>query len=93
MVMIMTRQNKIYIASTLTVMAAIATVFCLFAMDGFSLKTVGAIACAYFFAQLTVSFFKVENLLRSKRAKERKQQLRCSKLSVVKGGKAGHVAA
>ena len=91
--MTMTRQNKIYIASTLTVLAAFATVFCLFAMDGFSLRTVGAIACAYFFAQLTVSFFKVENLLRAKTAKERKQQLRRNRLSVVKGGKAGQIAA
>ena len=92
-VMIMTRQNKIYIASTLTVIAAFATVICLFAMDGFSFRTVGAIAGAYFFAQLTVSFFKVENILRAKTAKERKQQLRRKSLSVVKGGKAGRVAA
>ena len=92
-VIIMTRQNKIYMATALTVLAAFATVLCLFAMDGFSLRTAVAIGGSYFFAQLTVSFFKVENILRAKRAREKRQQLRRSKLAVVKGGKANRVAA
>ena len=68
----MTRQNKIYLASTLTVLAAFATVLCLFAMDGISFTTVVAVSAAAFFAKLTVSFFKVENILRAKAAAARK---------------------
>ena len=93
MVMIMTRQNKIYLASTLTVLAAFATVLCLFAMDGISFTTVVAVSAAAFFAKLTVSFFKVENILRAKRAAERKQKMRRNSLRVVNTTKAGHAAA
>ena len=93
MVMIMTRQNKIYLASTLTVLAAFATVLCLFAMDGISFTTVVAVSAAAFFAKLTVSFFKVENILRAKRAAERKQKMRRNSLRVVNTAKAGRVAA
>ena len=93
MVMIMTRQNKIYLASTLTVLAAFATVLCLFAMDGISFTTVVAVSAAAFFAKLTVSFFKVENILRAKRAAERKQKMRRNSLRVVNTTKAGRVAA
>ena len=91
--MIMTRQNKIYLASTLTVLAAFATVLCLFAMDGISFTTVVAVSAAAFFANLTVSFFKVENILRAKRAAERKQKMRRNSLRVVNTAKAGRVAA
>lgn len=91
--MIMTRQNKIYLASTLTVLAAFATVLCLFAMDGISFTTVVAVSAAAFFAKLTVSFFKVENILRAKRAVERKQKMRRNSLRVVNTAKAGRVAA
>ncbi len=91
--MIMTRQNKIYLASTLTVLAAFATVLCLFAMDGISFTTVVAVSAAAFFAKLTVSFFKVENILRAKRAAERKQKMRRNSLRVVNTAKAGRVAA
>ena len=38
-------------------------------------------------------FFKVENILRAKRASERKQKMRRSNLKVVRGGKAKHIAA
>lgn len=89
----MTRQNKIYLASTMTVLAAFATLLCLFAVNGISFTTVVALAAAGFFANLTVSFFKVENILRAKRARERRQNLRRNSLRVVKGGKAGHSAA
>ena len=89
----MTRQNKIYLASTLTVLAAFATVLCLFAMDGISLTTVVAVSAAAFFAKLTVSFFKVENMHRAKRAAERKQKMRRNSLRVVNTAKAGRVAA
>ena len=91
--MIMTRQNKIYLASTLTVLAAFATVLCLFAMDGISVTTFVAVFAAAFFAKLTVSFFKVENILRAKRAAERKQKMRRNSLRVVNTAKAGRVAA
>ena len=91
--MIMTRQNKIYLASTLTVLAAFATVLCLFAMDGISFTTVVAVSAAAFFAKLTVSFFKVENILRAKRAAERKQKMRRNSLRVVNTAKAGRAAA
>ena len=91
--MIMTRQNKIYLASTLTVLAAFATVLCLFAMDGISFTTVVAVSAAAFFAKLTVSFFKVENILRAKVAAERKQKMRRNSLRVVNTAKAGRVAA
>ena len=91
--MIMTRQNKIYLASTLTVIAAFATVLCLFAMDGISFTTVVAVSAAAFFAKLTVSFFKVENILRAKRAAERKQKMRRNSLRVVNTAKAGRAAA
>jgi len=93
MVIIMTRQNKIYLASTLTVLTAFATLFCLFAISGFSLTTVVALAGAWFFAQLTASFFKVENILRAKRAAERRQSARRSNLKVVKGSNTNRVAA
>ena len=93
MVMIMTRQNKIYLASTLTVLAAFATVLCLFAMDGISFTTVVAVSAAAFFAKLTVSFFKVENILRAKVAAERKQKMRRNSLRVVNTAKAGRAAA
>ncbi len=89
----MTRQNKIYLASTLTVLAAFATVLCLFAMDGISLTTVVSVSAAAFFAKLTVSFFKVENILRAKIAAERKQKMRRNSLRVVNTAKAGRVAA
>ena len=89
----MTRQNKIYLASTLTVLAAFATVLCLFAMDGISVTTFIAVFAAAFFAKLTVSFFKVENILRAKVAAERKQKMRRSSLRVVNTAKAGHAAA
>ena len=91
--MIMTRQNKIYLASTLTVLAAFATVLCLFAMDGISFTTVVAVSAASFFAKLTVSFFKVENILRAKVAAERKQKMRRNSLRVVNTAKAGRAAA
>lgn len=91
--MIMTRQNKIYLASTLTVLAAFATVLCLFAMDGISFTTVVAVSAAAFFAKLTVSFFKVENILRAKVAAERKQKMRRNSLRVVNTAKAGRAAA
>ena len=93
MVMIMTRQNKIYLASTLTVLAAFATVLCLFAMDGISFTTVVAVSAAAFFAKLTVSFFKVENILRAKVAAERKQKMRRNSLRVINTAKAGRAAA
>lgn len=91
--MIMTRQNKIYLASTLTVLAAFATVLCLFAMDGISFTTVVAVSAAAFFAKLTVSFFKVENILRAKVAAERKQKMRRNSLRVINTAKAGRAAA
>ena len=91
--MIMTRQDKIYLASTLTVLAAFATVLCLFAMDGISFTTVVAVSAAAFFAKLTVSFFKVENILRAKVAAERKQKMRRNSLRVVNTAKAGRAAA
>ena len=91
--MIMTRQNKIYLASTLTVLAAFATVLCFFAMDGISFTTVVAVSAAAFFAKLTVSFFKVENILRAKAAAERKQKMRRNSLRVVNTAKAGRAAA
>lgn len=81
----MTRQNKIYLASTLTVLAAFATLLCLFTVNGFTLTTVVALAAAAFFAQLTVSFFKVENILRAKRAAEKRQNMRRKQLSVMEG--------
>ena len=89
----MTRQNKIYMASTLTVLAAFATILCLFAINGVSFTTVVALAAAGFFAHLTVSFFKVENILRARYAAEKRQKMHRKALRVVKGKKANHVAA
>ena len=86
-------KNKIYLASTLTGLAAFATVLCLFAMDGISFTTVVAVSAAAFFAKLTVSFFKVENILRAKAAAERKQKMRRNSLRVVNTAKAGRAAA
>ena len=83
--MIMTRQNKIYLASTLTVLAAFATLLCLFAVNGLTFTTVVALAAAAFFAKLTVSFFKVENILRAKRAAEKRHTMRRKQLCVVDG--------
>ena len=64
----MKRQNKIYIASTLTVLAAFTTMMCLFAMDGISMQTVIALVAAVGCGYLTSCFFKVENILRKQNA-------------------------
>ena len=85
MVMVMTRQNKIYLASTLTVLAAFATLLCLFAVNGLTFTTVVALAAAAFFAKLTVSFFKVENILRAKTAAAKRHTMRRKQLCVVDG--------
>ncbi|MBQ9846173.1 MAG: hypothetical protein IJO54_08865 [Oscillospiraceae bacterium] len=89
----MTRQNRIYLASTLTVMAAFATLLCLFAINGITFTTVVAVMAAGFFAYLTVSFFKVENMLRAKRAAEKGQKIRRNSLRVVNGKNTDHAAA
>ena len=88
----MTKQKKIYIASTFTVLAAFATFLCLAAINGISFTTVVALAAAGFFAQLTVSFFKVENLLREKLRAEKRQKMRRNSLRVIKGGKNNRAA-
>ena len=93
MVSIMTKQKKIYIASTFTVLAAFATLLCLFAINGITFTTAVALMAAAFFAQLTVSFFKVENLLRAKLKAEKRQNIRRKQLSVVSGNKEKHIAA
>lgn len=82
----MKRQNKIYFASTLTVLAAFLTLICLFAMDGISVQTLLAIAAAAGFGYLTSCFFKVENILRKQNAKaiRRQKNMRAS-MSVVRG--------
>lgn len=82
----MKRQNKIYLASTLTVLAAFATMICLFAMNGISMQTVIALVAAAGFAYLTSCFFKVENILRKQNAKAiRRQKAARANMTVVKG--------
>ena len=51
----MKRQNKIYMASTFTGLAAFATLICLFAMDGISLQTAVAVLAAIIAAVSTVA--------------------------------------
>lgn len=81
----MKRQNKIFLASLFTVLAAFATLLCLFAIDGISLTTVFALAAAYGFAHLTGCFFKVENILRKQQAaKARKVNQARQSLTVVR---------
>ena len=93
-VTIMKRQNKIYLASTLTVLAAFLTLICLFAMNGISVQTVIALVAAAGFGYLTSCFFKVENILRKQHAKAiRKQKdARASMTVVRKTSKSAQVA-
>ena len=81
----MKRQNKIYLASILTVLAAFFTLISLFAMDGISLQTVFALVAASGFAYLTSCFFKVENILRKQHAKAIRVQKVRAGMAVVKG--------
>ena len=82
----MKRQNKIYLASTLTVLAAFTTLISLFAMDGISLQTVIALVVAAAFGYLTSCFFKVENILRKQNAAAlRKQRQARASMAVVRG--------
>lgn len=82
----MKRQNKIYMASTFTVLAAFATLICLFAMDGISLQTAVAVMAAAGCAYLTSCFFKVENILRKQNAKAiRRQKAARASMAVVRG--------
>lgn len=86
----MKRQNKIYMASTFTVLAAFATLICLFAMDGISLQTVIAVSAAAGCAHLTSCFFKVENILRKQHAKAiRRQKAARASMTVVRGAVKG----
>ena len=86
----MKRQNKIYMANTLTALAAFATLMCLFAMNGISVQTVVAIVAASGCAYLTSCFFKVENILRKQNAaaKRRHRQMVAS-MQVVRGASNG----
>ncbi|MBE6894909.1 MAG: hypothetical protein E7483_04860 [Ruminococcaceae bacterium] len=80
----MKRQNKILLASTLTVVTAFITLICLFAMNGISVQTVIALAAAAGCAYLTSCFFKVENILRKQNAKAiRKQKSMRASMAVV----------
>ncbi|MBR2027978.1 MAG: hypothetical protein IKA10_03160 [Oscillospiraceae bacterium] len=80
----MKRQNKIYLASTMTVLAAFLTLISLFAMNGISLQTVFALATAAGFGYLTSCFFKVENILRKQNTKAiRKQKAARAAMTVV----------
>ena len=85
----MTRQNKILLANALTVVAAFATLICLFAMNGISIQTVIALAAAAGCAYITVCFFKVENILRKQNAKAAKQRKARAAMSVVRGTSKG----
>ncbi len=81
----MKRQNKIYLASALTVLAAFFTLISLFAMDGISVQTVIALAAAAGFGYLTSCFFKVENILRKQNAKAvRRQKAVHASMTVVR---------
>ena len=93
-VTIMKRQNKIYLASTLTALAAFLTLICLFAMDGISVQTIVALVAAAGFGYLTSCFFKVENILRKQNAKAiRKQKAARASMTVVcKTSKSAQVA-
>ena len=93
-VTIMKRQHKIYLASTLTVLAAFATMISLFAMDGISVQTVIALVVAAGFGYLTSCFFKVENILRKQKAKaiRRQKAARASMTVVRKTSKSAQVA-
>lgn len=89
-VIVMKRQNKIVIANGLTVLAAFATLLCLFAVDGISLQTVIAVAAAYSFAHITVCLFKVENILRRQHAaaiRRRRQSNTRNTFAVVRNAK------
>ena len=90
----MKRQNKIYLANTLTVLAAFLTLICLFAMDGISVQTVIALVAAAGFGYLTSCFFKVENILRKQHAKaiRRQKAARASMTVVRKTSKSAQVA-
>ena len=90
----MKRQNKIYLASTLTVLAAFLTLICLFAMDGISVQTVIALVAAAGFGYLTSCFFKVENILRKQHAKaiRRQKAARASMTVVCRAEKSAQVA-
>ena len=81
----MKRQNKIYLASTFTVLAAFATMISLFALDGISLQTVIALFAASGFGYLTSCFFKVENILRKQNAKAVRVQKARAGMTVIKG--------
>lgn len=90
----MKRQNKIYLASTLTVVTAFITMICLFAMNGISVQTFIALAAAAGCAYLTSCFFKVENILRKQNAKaiRKQKQLRASMAVVRKTDRKINVA-
>ena len=84
----MKKENKILLASGLTVFTAFITLLCIFSVDGFSLQTLIAIAAAAFFAHITSCFFKIEQILRRQHAiAKRKQKMAQANLTVVHGVK------
>ncbi|MEG2082570.1 MAG: hypothetical protein RR011_05020 [Oscillospiraceae bacterium] len=62
-------QHKIILVNILTVISAILTLVSFSAMQGISSATVVAIGIGIFFADLTFSLVKTENLLRIKMCK------------------------
>lgn len=70
-------KNKILVANILTVVCAVLTLLSFSAMQGFSFATLVAICVGIYFAKATLSFVRVENILRRKTNSIKFKQVVC----------------